>query len=360
MRVLVVCPVHHPADARVSGRQIASLLEAGHSVTQVAPFSAYGENPAPGVRAVDIPRSHGRHRVASARATRRAVRREAGRHDVILLHSPEALLAVAGLDHGCVVWDVHEDTAAAVSMKPWLPRPLAAPAVWGVRLAERWAERHAHLLLAERAYAGRFTSSHVVVPNSVPVPDVVPASGQGRAVYVGSVTRARGALELIEMGCLLADGPTIRVDVIGGAGPEVLGDLEDARDRGWIAWHGFVENSVALSLVDGATVGLSLLHDEPNYRHSMPTKLLEYLARGVPFVSTPLPLAVELAEASGGGVIVPFGDAGAAREAVVALNADDERRQRMANAGRQWVLENANWGVDGPAFVRQLERWARG
>jgi glycosyltransferase involved in cell wall biosynthesis len=279
---------------------------------------------------------------------------------VVLLHSPEALIAVAGLDHGCIVWDVHEDTAAAVGMKPWLPRPLAAPAAWGVRMAERWAERHTHLLLAEHAYAGRFAGSHTVVPNSVRVPDAVPASGQGRAVYVGSVTRARGALELIELGRDLAASSGICLEVMGGAGPEVLQDMRRASEAGWITWRGFVENSSALAGVEGATVGLSLLHDEPNYQHSMPTKLLEYLAHGVAFVSTPLPLAVELAEASGGGVIVPFGDVVAARDAIVELNADDERRQRMADAGRQWVLENANWGVDGPAFVRQLESWARG
>ena len=148
--------------------------------------------------------------------------------------------------------------------------------------------------------------------------------------------------------------------MIGGAGPEVLGDVEVARDRGWIAWHGYVKNSVALSLVDGATAGLSLLHDEPNYRHSMPTKLLEYLAHGVPFVSTPLPLAVELAEVSGGGIIVPFGDLGAAYDAIVELNADDDRRQKMADIGREWVRANANWAIDGAAFIRQLEEWARG
>jgi glycosyltransferase involved in cell wall biosynthesis len=279
---------------------------------------------------------------------------------VVLLHSPEALIAVAGLDHGCIVWDVHEDTAAAVGMKPWLPKALAAPAARGIRAAETWAERRCHLLLAEHAYADRFARHHPVVPNSVLVPDEVRASERGRAVYVGSVTRARGASDLIALGRLLADEASVSLDVIGGAGPEVAEDMRVAAERHWLTWRGYVENSVALTILEGATVGLSLLHDEPNYRHSMPTKLLEYLARGVPFVSTPLPLAVELAEASGGGVIVPFGDAGAARDAVVALNSDDERRQRMADAGRQWVVANANWGVDGPAFVRQLERWARG
>lgn len=358
MRVLVVCPVHHPRDARVSEREIAALTDAGHAVTQVGPFTALGASPLPGVRAVDIPRSHGRRRTASLRAARRAVRSLAPDHDVVLLHSPEALATIAGLRHPCVVWDVHEDTAAAVGMKPWLPAALAAPTAWGVRRVEHWAERRVHLLLAEHAYADRFDRSHPVVPNAVSVPEAVLPTGRGRAVYIGSVTRARGAADLIEVGRLLADDGALHLEVIGEAGPDAADDLRIASERGWITWHGFVENSRALGMLQGATVGLSLLHDEPNYRHSMPTKLLEYLANGVPVISTPLPLAVDLVERSGGGVIIPFGDARAVRDAIVELNSDDERRLEMAESGRRWVRDHMNWSIEGPAFVRQLEEWA--
>ncbi|MFD0395346.1 hypothetical protein ACFQ3Z_37220 [Streptomyces nogalater] len=50
---------------------------------------------------------------------------------MILLHDPELLLALPGILRlrraGAVpvtVWDVHEDTAAALAMKGWVPRPL--------------------------------------------------------------------------------------------------------------------------------------------------------------------------------------------------------------------------------------------
>ncbi len=358
MRVLVVCPVHHPRDARVSEREIAALTDAGHAVTQVGPFTAFGASPLPGVRAVDIPRSHGRRRTASLRAARRAVRSLAPDHDVVLLHSPEALATIAGLRHPCVVWDVHEDTAAAIGMKPWLPAALAAPTAWGVRRVEHWAERRVHLLLAEEAYADRFDRAHPVVPNAVSVPEGVPPTSRGRAVYVGSLSRARGADDLIEVGRLLAEEGAVTLELIGGAGPEVADDLRRAADRGWMTWHGYVENSRALTMLEGATAGLSLLHDKPNYRHSMPTKLLEYLAHGIPFVSTPLPLAVELAERSGGGVIVPFGDSRAVRDAIMRLDGDDDMRLSMAESGREWVRTHMNWAIEGPAFVRQLQLWS--
>ena len=357
VRVLVVCPVANPQDARISLRMIGALLEAGHEVTQAAPFTAFGVEPRPGVRALDIPRSAGRRRLVAAWAARRLLHREAPRHDLVLLASPDAVVAAAGLDHPAVVWDVREDVAAALRIRPWMPARLARPAGVALRWAEGRTERTRHLILAEHAYADRFERGHPVVPNSPWVPDAVPPSGRGRAVYVGRLTRARGAAELVELGRRLgAHG--IALELIGAADPEVAGMLEQASTRGWVDLVGFLPNDEALRRIEGATVGLSLLHDEANYRHSMPTKIFEYLARGVPFVSTPLPLAADLAESSGGGVIVPFAGVEEACTAVMALNADDARRQAMADAGRGWVRVHANWGVDGPAFVRQLEEWA--
>ena len=357
MRVLVVCPVHDPRDARIAEREIPALLEAGHEVTQAGPFTAVGAIAQPGVRPIDIPRSVGRRRARALRHTRRVLREQAPHHDIVLLHSADAVIAASGLDHAAIVWDLHEDTAASLGLKSWVPGPLRRPTAGLARRLERRAARRHHLILAEAAYAERFDDAHPIVPNTPWVPETVSASARGRAVYVGSITVARGGDDLIRLGHDLAD-VDIALEVIGSASGEMAQRLRGAQDH--LTWLGFLPNREALARVSGATVGLSLLHDEPNYRHSMPTKLLEYLAQGVPVISTPLPLAVDLAERSGGGIIVPFADAQAVREAVVALNADDERRQRMADAGREWVRRYANWSQDGPAFVRQLQQWARG
>lgn len=357
MRVLVVCTVHDPRDARIRQRQIAALLAAGHEVTQAGPFTAFGATPGPGVRGIDLPRATGRDRLRAMRKARSVLREEAPHHDVVVLHSPELLAASAGLKHPAIVWDVHEDTAAAVSMKSWIPSSVRPATARSVRWAERRAEGRYRLILAESAYAERFRASHPVVPNTPPVPERVPPSKRDRAVYLGTLTEARGGDELIALAPRIAP---MRMEVMGTAHGGLANRLRAADRGGILTWHGFVDNERALALVEGATLGLSLLHDEPNYRHSMPTKLLEYLAHGVPFVSTPLPLAQELAARSGGGVIVPFGDIDATARAVLALNEDDPRRTAMASAGHAWVRKSANWDNDGPAFVALLEAWAGG
>jgi len=359
MRVVVCTVVHHPADARILHRQIRALLDAGHEVTYIAPLAACGVAPWPELTVADVPRAVGRRRLGALRAARRQLARHAPGADLLLLHDPELLLILPLLRHRPpTVWDVHEDTAAALGSKAWLPAVLRRPLAAAVRQAERRAERHLHLILAETAYSERFRREHPVVPNTTFVPDrPAPPDGTGRVVYVGHLSPDRGAFDLVEL-ARLVQPHGITVELVGPADPQARARLEPARDSGLLRWHGFLPNDEAMLVTDGALAGLSLLHDDPNLRHSMPTKVAEYMARGVPVITTPLPLAVELVERDDCGIVVPFGDPAAAAEAVLALHRDPERARAMGERGHRGASRYLRWPQDARAFVAQLERWA--
>ncbi len=354
MKVLVVTVVHDPEDARIRHRQIVALLEAGHEVVYAAPFTAFGRTPPEGTTGVDLPRASGRRRLGAVLAARREIRRRRDDVDVVLVHDPDLLLAVVGRTRSPrVVWDVHEDTAAALGMRGWVPglaRPLLARAV---RAAERWAERHLVLLLAERAYRDRFRNDHPVVPNSVLVPPQAPPQpGPGRVVYLGKVTLARGCEEMVAVGRLLRDA---RLEVIGSADASARASIEAAADEGVLEWAGFVPNDVALGMLDGATAGLSLLHDQPNYAHSEPTKLMEYMAHGIPVITTANAASRALVERADCGIVVRFGDVDGVVAAVERLSSDPDERRRLGANGYRYARENLDWAVDARQFVRALE-----
>ena len=152
MRVVVCTIVHHPADARIYHRQIRALLEAGHQVTYIAPaqeenFSA--ERIAPQLL-IPVPRAVGRSRLGALRAARRELARHAPGADLLLIHDPELLLALPPRrTRPPTVWDVHEDTAAALSTKAWLPGPLRPPVAAAVHFAiERPARRLVAMFLS--------------------------------------------------------------------------------------------------------------------------------------------------------------------------------------------------------------------
>ena len=356
-RALVVTVVHHPEDARIRHRQIEALLDVGWEVTYAAPYSGHGLPLPPGadrLRLLDLPRALGRSRLAAVRSARALLRTEGPRHDVVLLHDPELLVAARRLDLPPVVWDVHEDTAAAVSLKPWLPPALGRPTAWAVRRLERRAEQRVNLLLAEQAYGDRFRKKHPVVPNTTRVPPSPPPPDDPRVVHVGHLTRPRGVFELIELGRLLhaRTGGRLRVQLVGHADAEATAALAAAGT--WVDWLGFLPHDLAMAVVDGALAGLSLLHDEPNYRVSQPTKVVEYLAHGVPAITTPLPLARRLVEEVGAGVVVPFGDVVAAADAVLALDAAPEARLRMGRLGHAHARDHLDWEQRSREFVSRL------
>lgn len=355
--------VHTPLDARIYHRQIRALLAEGCEVTYAAPFSGYQQDPAgleQDIQSIDVPRARGRERSTAIRAARSLLRHAGSDHDLVVMHDPELLLAVAGqLDRlPPVVWDVHEDTAAALSDRPWVPEVLRPLSSRLVRAAERWAERHLHLTLAEDSYQTRFRRPHPVVPNFpfLPPEDRVPPSGDQRVVYLGRVSARRGAHELVKLGEMLRGD--VMVEIIGAADPDVERLVADACDRGTVRWHGFVPNAEALRMLGGAAAGLSLLHDEPNYRGSLPTKVLEYLAHGVPVITTPLPVAERIVGRADAGIVVPFGDVDAAAAAVRRLVADHDERLAMARRGRGFVAAHYSWDAEGPRFVETMRRWA--
>lgn len=361
MRVLVVSVVHTPLDARIHHRQIRALRDADVGVTQIGPWQATDTGPdhgVPGVVHVDVPRAVGRRRLPALRQARRLIARLGPHHDLILLHDPELVLAVVGrLDRlPPVVLDVHEDLAAALVDRGWLPGPLRHVARRGVTGVERWAERHlAGLLLAEEGYRRRFRGDHPVVPN---LPWLPPAgSGEvdaGRVVHVGRLSRGRGVEELIRIAAALTGAGGFTVEVIGPADLDVQEDLQRAHDLGTLTWQGYLANDRALGRVQGALAGLAPLHDLPNYRVSLPTKVVEYLAQGVPPIVTPLPEAVRMVRESGCGVVVPFHDVDRTVEAIRSLAADPDRRRRWGEAARAYIAADHSWDAHAERFVAHL------
>jgi glycosyltransferase involved in cell wall biosynthesis len=357
MRVVVCTIVHHPSDARIYHRQIRALLEAGHEVTYVAPVNSKdfpAERRSPLLHVTPVPRASGRHRIGALLAARRQLTRHAADADLVLLHDPELLLALPRVKRGATVWDVHEDTAAALRTKPWLPAPLRPPAAMAIHAAERIAERRMHLILAEQGYVSRFRKPHPVVPNTTYVPESPAPPDERRAVvYVGHLSPDRGAAEMAELARLL-EPHGITVELIGPADARARALIEASPAR----WHGFVPNDRAMVHVNGALAGLSLLDDEPNFRHSLPTKVVEYMAHGVPVITTPLPVAADLTERHRCGFVVPFRDPRAAADAVLKLDSAPALRVEMGARGYAAARESLGWPADAKAFVAQLEEWA--
>ncbi|WP_240506628.1 glycosyltransferase [Thermoactinospora rubra] len=306
-------------------RQIAALLDAGHEVTYIAPFTFHNVTPTARVTAVDVPR--GREISRGLSRVRAALRRACRDADLLLVHDLD-LLRVLPYRRPPVVWDMRETPAG----------PLARAT------AARAARRH---LVLGSEYG---TAAHAVVPETTLVPPTPPSPpGDTRVVHIGRLSAERGVAELVALAERLAPHG-VRLDLIGGADREARPLLRDAQRAGLLDWYGYVPNRHALRMAEGALAGLSL-----TTLPGVPTKILDYMGRGVPVVTTPP--GAEPVRRAGCGIVVPL-DVEAVLNAVLDLKEQPATRMAMGERGHREARLRHHWPDHAPAFVARLERHA--
>jgi glycosyltransferase involved in cell wall biosynthesis len=246
-----------------------------------------------------------------------------------------------------VVFDLHEDFPAQLGGKAWMPRPLRRPASWAAQVLLWIAERIIEVTLAEPGYAGRLRNPHPMFPNhlaDLAVP-VVPPAERGGVVYLGDITVVRGLEVAVEALCHVASRPPLTL--IGRCAPELRTRLEEIARTGGVSltFTGFLPPADALSTMSRHAVAISPWLDAPNYRDSMPTKLLEYLALGLPVVASDLPGSRKMVEGLAGVVWVPPSDPVALGEAIERVLHDPEITA-TAISGADDVRRRFRWPTD--------------
>ncbi len=335
-RLLVISTVHPSDDPRIRHKLIGTLQE-----EWVVTFAGKGRGPVDqkGIRWKELGGGRLRRWFGAGRLL-------LGRsYDVASIHDPELLPIgiTASLLGRTVVFDLHENFPGQLRTKEWLPRlvrrPLASFAGWLLHLAERRLE----ITLAESGYQALFTKEHPVFPNylagSPPTPRGVD-EGTG-IVYLGDVTEPRGLAVAVEAAALAG----VRAfTVMGRCTPEFKARLmalvvsTDLR----LQFRGFVRPDEALRIAAGARMGLSPLLDTPNYRLSLPTKVLEYLAVGIPTIASDLPGTRGVVGDKPGVVLVKPGDVSSWSSAIKSAMVDDELRS-AAKSGVPDILAGYVW-----------------
>jgi len=273
---------------------------------------------------------------------------------------PSALLARRV--RGCaVVADVHEDYAALLRDRSWVPPLLLGPLTWLTARCVGLAGRADVTLVADDhvpplqgAARRRLVVRNLPDLSMMPEGSTAPASGGSaesapRALYVGDLRASRGLDDMLRA---VAAAPGWYLDLVGPVSPaerERVAGLVGHQLDGRVSWHGRLPPRQAWELAAGASVGLALLHDTPAFRDAIPTKVYEYLACGLAVLATPLPRVAQLLDVSGAGRTVR--DAAQAAEILRGWSGD--RRDELL-AHREASLRWAGVELHGPSPYARL------
>lgn len=163
--------------------------------------------------------------------------------------------------------------------------------------------------------------------------------------FVGSLRPWHGLDGLLRaMALLVGDGVPVRLSIVG-KGPErerLEGLAAELGIADQIEWTGAVAEALvprALARMDIAVAPYPAL---PDFYFS-PLKLFEYMAAGLPVVTTAVGDLPQLVEDGRTGVLVPPDDPRALARAIARLAADPERCRRLGAAARARVIERHSW-----------------
>ncbi|MBI2505764.1 MAG: glycosyltransferase family 4 protein [Candidatus Latescibacteria bacterium] len=363
--VCILSTVHLCFDVRMFQAEARTLARAGFDLTLIA-LEDPTPSPTEGIRILAQPWP--RHRLQRMLRTLRVLHlARAQQVGLYAFHDPE-LLPVALLlklfTRRRLVYDVHEDVPASIRNKPWLPRllrpliarlyllleGLALPFIDGLTLAD-----HAY----QKYYRGRRTLTVLNYPlmTYADLYQERPPGGRATLVYAGSITALRGLYEMIELVRRLRPAyPDILLRLVGSVGSAA----ERARADELIARHnlgghvdftGLVSHLEVHRQILDADVGLALLHPDPNYVNSLPTKMFEYMMMGRPVVVSNFPMWTQIVAQAGCGYALDPLDLDAVEQALRRLLGDADLRQEMGRRGRAAVLEKYNWEKEGERLV---------
>lgn len=374
-RVVHVTSVHRPDDVRIFQKEARSLASVGNDVVVLALDSKrtsgeIQERTVEGVRIISVPLGPVKGRLKRMTLGVYQLYKMAYKLDAAVyhLHDPE-LLPLGFVLRGWgkrVIYDVHEDLPKQILAKPWIPQPLrgvVAKAAFGLeKIAGRWING---FVAATPTIATRFPASKTVIVQNFPmlselVPQVpVPYKQRPRhVVYVGGISKERGLFQMIEAMERLSSPSQAKLILAGEFVSEAL-EREARSLPGWkyVEFLGWQSRGGVQDILSKSRIGLVVLHPMPNYWDSLPIKLFEYMAAGIPVVASDFPLWRRIVEDAGCGLLVNPLDPDAIAGAIDYLLSHPEEAEEMGKRGLRAVEQKYNWEREKEKLLAFYERF---
>ncbi len=264
------------------------------------------------------------------------------------------------------------DTGVARPIDSLIRNPSAASVI------ERWAlPRLDHLITVVEESSERVRSLGVaatppmtVVSNTpsrtrVAAQDAEERSPRGREpklVYLGLLEEPRGLRSVLHALRLLHDrGNRMTLDVVGD-GREMSAFQEVAQrlrlNDGTVMFHGRQPHEVALQFVANANVGLVPHLATGNWVSTIPNKLFDYMAAGLPVVASDVPPVRRVLTESEAGLLHEPGSAESVA-AVLHRLVDPSLRRKLGQSGIAAVRDRFNWESDTNSLVNVVESFRK-
>ena len=344
--------VHPRYDTRVFVKECKSLARHGYDVTLIV-ADGQGNEIKDGVNILDIGIYTSRlQRVISfsKRIYKKAISINA---DLYHFHDPELLYIGKKLSRKDkkVIYDAHEDVPKQILTKAYIPsifKSLISRIFEGYE--DKITARLSGIITATPFIRDRFlkNNSRVVEIQNFPfIAEFMYNETANEVIkednicYVGAISKVRGFPTIVNA---LDYAGNVRLLLGGKFESEELRNLT-TRSSGWnkVIELGYLSREEVRQTLLKSVAGMVVLEPTINYLDSIPVKMFEYMASGIPVIASDFPYWRKLIESVECALFVDPLDAKDIGKAIDKLIQDKELAREMGNRGRAAVLENFNW-----------------
>lgn len=206
--------------------------------------------------------------------------------------------------------DVREDYRLLIEDRAWAEGLQKVVAILLAKLALFASARADVTVVVDEWVRPLAAKKRLVVTNAPDVrflPDVHAPDPTPRALYIGDVRGSRGLWSMLRT---LELAPDWHLDVVGTISSQDISRVllwkEHSSAASRVHFHGTLKPEDSWKFAAGAWVGLSLLENTPAFQRAWPTKIGEYLACGIPVITTDLPRPREVIVSTRAGATVDF------------------------------------------------------
>ncbi len=354
IKVCHLTSVHPINDVRIFVKQCTSLAANGFDVTLIACGDTAYEDIQNGVKRISL-NVPIKSRLQRMRKRSKAVLRKAIEidSDIYHLHDPELIAIGLYLSKRgkIVIYDAHEDLPLQMLSKPYLNGLSRRIFSILTNLYLKYAcSKLSAVVTATPKIESKFNTftRKVVNINNFPILDEfslvqhVWSSKSKQVCYIGGFSQTRGIKEIVSAMSLVQG--EVRLS-LGGCFNEPGFDSLVKSLPGWSSVDnlGFLDRAGVSKLLSNSYAGLVTLHPTQNYIDSLPVKMFEYMAAGLPVIASNFPLWKEIIEVHNCGICVDPTKPEEIANAIDLLVSNPELAREMGENGKRAVNEKFNW-----------------
>jgi glycosyltransferase involved in cell wall biosynthesis len=362
-KVAHLTSVHPRYDVRIFYKQCLSLRKFGYDVTLIVADSQCSEVNG-GVKIISVGCLLGRlNRILK---TTKLILDSAIAVDADIYHFHDPELIPVGLKlkrmGKKVIFDSHEDVPKQLLGKPYLGATSKRVLSGAFSLFERYACRNFDGIIAATPFIqNKFSSinSNTIDINNFPIvgeleTEISWKEKQREVCYVGGIADIRGIREIVRACGLLRSDARLN---LGGHFNDNALEFEVMKYAGWtrVKAHGQLDRTGVRQLLAQSMAGLVTLYPLINYMDALPVKMFEYMAAGIPVISSNFPLWRSIVDDNDCGLCVNPKNSNEIAAAIDYLVTNPEIAQHLGENGRRAVLEKYNWQLEAVKLIKFYE-----